>query len=137
MKACLALMVLLVLPVVTRAEGAASIAGAEAAAGAWLQLVDTGQYARSWQEAAALFKERVTQDQWQARVKAVRESLGALVSRNRTTASSMGTLPGAPDGDYVVLHYATSFTKKQTAVETVTELRAADGAWRMVGYFLR
>ena len=30
----------------------------------WLALVDSGNYAESWQQAAALFKAHVTKDQW-------------------------------------------------------------------------
>ena len=118
-------------------EGRASIAAAETAAAGWLRLLDDGQYDASWAQAADLFKQRVTQDEWQARVKTVRESLGKFVARSRTTAASMRTLPGVPDGDYVVLRFATTFSKKQNAMETVTEMRGADGSWRMVGYFLQ
>ena len=79
----------------------------------------------------------MTQDRWQATIKGARDSFGALVARVRTTAASVRTLPGVPDGDYVVLHYTTSFVKKKDADETLTQSRAADGVWRMVGYSLR
>jgi hypothetical protein len=47
------------------------------------------------------------------------------------------TLPGAPDGDYVVIQYRTRFEHKAAAVETVPPMRDADGQWRVSGYFIR
>jgi hypothetical protein len=46
-------------------------------------------------------------------------------------------LPGAPDGEYVVLHFNAAFDKKMAALETITVLREQDGQWRVVGYFVR
>ena len=118
-------------------EGAVSIVGAETAMAGWLKLIDDGKYAQSWEQAAPLFKKLVAQDQWRIKVQGARGALGALVTRARTTAGSTRALPGVPDGDYVVLHYATTFAKKQNAEETVTAMRDTDGTWRMIGYFLR
>jgi hypothetical protein len=46
-------------------------------------------------------------------------------------------LPGAPDGEYVVIQYESSFEHKQAAVETVTPMLDKDGTWRVSGYFIR
>jgi hypothetical protein len=46
-------------------------------------------------------------------------------------------LPGAPPGTYVVLVYRSSFAKLTAAREQVTVAREKDGAWRVVGYFVR
>jgi uncharacterized protein DUF4019 len=54
----------------------------------------------------------------------------------KSTTSSK-TMPGAPDGDYVLLQFNTTFERKAAAVETVTMVREADGVWRVVGYFVR
>ena len=47
------------------------------------------------------------------------------------------SLPGAPDGEYRVFQFDTSFEHKQTAVETVTAVLETDGSWRIAGYFIR
>ena len=47
------------------------------------------------------------------------------------------SLPGAPDGEYVVILFKTSFEGKAEAVETVTPMRDADGEWRVAGYYIR
>ena len=45
--------------------------------------------------------------------------------------------PGAPDGEYLVIRFAASFEKKQSAIETVTPIKDADGIWRVCGYFIQ
>ena len=103
---------------------------AQESAEAWLALVDGGNYAGSWDQAAELFKAAVTKDQWQSALNKVRIPLGKLVLRKFKSATYAKTLPGAPDGEYVVLQYDTSFEHKQAAVETVTPMLDKDGKWR-------
>lgn len=110
---------------------------AQQSAVSWLALVDTGKYAESWDEAAQFFKEAVTKDQWQGMLHATRDPLGKLVSRTVKSASYKTTLPGAPDGEYVVIQYDTSFENKQSAVDTVVPMLDKDGRWRISGYFIK
>jgi hypothetical protein len=67
----------------------------------------------------------------------VRKPLGSLVSRKLKSAKYTKTLPGAPDGEYVVLQFATSFTNKKEAVETITPMLDKDGKWKVSGYFIK
>ncbi len=46
-------------------------------------------------------------------------------------------MPGAPDGEYVVIQYDSSFEHKQAAVETVTPMLDKDGKWRVSGYYIK
>jgi Protein of unknown function (DUF4019) len=110
---------------------------AQQSAEKWLALIDSGEYGESWQEAAELFKSRVTKDQWQNALKTTRLPLGKLQSRKVKSTTETKTLPGAPDGQYVVIRYDSSFEQKQSAVETVTAMMEKDGAWRISGYFIK
>jgi Protein of unknown function (DUF4019) len=110
---------------------------AEKSAKAWLALVDAGKYAKSWDEAAQYFKGAVSEKDWQKALEARRMPLGKTLSRKLERANFTRTLPGAPDGQYVVMKYATSFQNKKSAVETVTFLLDRDGEWRAAGYFIR
>jgi hypothetical protein len=103
----------------------------------WLALIDAGKYADSWQESSSLFKAHVSKPQWQTLVSATRDPLGKVISRKLTSVAYTKTLPGAPDGDYVVIQYQTSFEHKQSAVETVTPMLDKDGKWRVSGYFIK
>jgi Protein of unknown function (DUF4019) len=111
--------------------------GAEQASEAWLKFVDSGDYSQSWIEASSLFKSHVTQKEWEQKISAVRQPLGALMSRTLKSAEYKTELPGAPDGQYVVIKYDTSFANKKSAVETVTPMLDKDGQWRVSGYFIR
>lgn len=103
----------------------------------WLGVIDAGKYADSYDAAATMFKAAVTKQQWMRSVSGVRDPLGSLVSRTLATATYATELPGAPDGEYVVLKFKTSFHNKKEAVETVTMALDKDGQWRAAGYFIR
>ena len=110
---------------------------AQKAAEQWLALADTGDFSGSWNTAAGYFKAAVSSEQWQQSLNAVRKPLGDLVSRKLKNATYTRTLPGAPDGEYVVLQFETSFANKKTAVETVTPMLDKDGKWRVSGYYIK
>lgn len=106
------------------------------AAEKWLGLVDEGKYAESWKEAAEYFRNAVKPEQWAESMQAIRKPLGKLVSRKMKGASYKTSLPGAPDGEYVIIHFETSFENKKSAIETVTPMMDKDGKWRVSGYFI-
>ena len=58
----------------------------------------------------------------------VRPPLGELVDRTVMSTQLTRQIPGAPDGDYALLEFRTSFAKKTNARETVTLEREADDA---------
>ena len=103
----------------------------------WLALVDSAKYAESWQECAQIFQAAVTKEQWQSALRATRDPLGKLLSRKLKGATYTKTLSGAPDGEYVVIQYESSFERKQAAVETVTPMLDKDGKWRVSGYYIK
>jgi hypothetical protein len=112
-------------------------AGAEAAARAWLDLVDGGRYATSWEASAPVFKRVVTMDQWDRAVHSVRTPLGRCLCRTLRSHKLVDSLPGGPRGHHVVLQFETDFENKEDAVETVTPALGRDNRWRVAGYFIR
>jgi hypothetical protein len=107
------------------------------AAQASLKLIDEGQYAESWRQAADFFKKQVTEDQWGTALKAVRAPLGKLKFRKVLAKQYTTNLPSAPAGEYVVIQFETSFENKGTAIETFTPMLDKDGKWRMSGYYIK
>jgi hypothetical protein len=107
------------------------------AAERWLSLVDNGKYRESWKEAAEYFRAAVDQIQWSKTLQAVRRPLGEVISRKIKSATYTTSLPGAPDGEYVVIKFETSFKNKRSAVETITPMMDRDGRWRVSGYYIR
>lgn len=104
---------------------------------AWLALVDGGKFGESWDASSKRFQAAITRDKWSDALTTVRTPLGAMVSRRLRSAEYRTSLPGVPDGEYVVVQFDTSFQNKKQAVETVTPMLEADGTWRVTGYFIK
>jgi hypothetical protein len=109
----------------------------DAAAQKWLALIDAGNYSETWKEASAIFRGAVTEPGWENSMNTFRQPLGDLVSRKLKSAQHMTELPGAPDGQYVVMQFETSFANKKSAIETVTFMLEKDGQWKSAGYFIK
>ncbi len=110
---------------------------AQSAADVWLAIVDDGRYEPGYLATATIFRNLLTKEQWVKIVTAGRGPMGKVRSRRVKDTKFSTTMSGAPDGQYVVIHYDTSFEKKATAVETLTTLLDSDGQWRVCGYFIR
>lgn len=121
----------------TVAQGAEKEKVAVAEAEQWLSLVDAGKYEQSWKEAAEYFRNAVSQDKWEQSLQAVRSPLGKLISREVKSTMYKTSLPGAPDGEYVIIQFFTSFSNKKSAIETVTPMLEKDGSWRVTGYYIK
>lgn len=110
---------------------------AVAAADAWLPIVDQEKYGEAWDLAAAYLKNVVGRDALVKGLEGVRKPLGAVKSRKLKSKEYRTTLPGAPDGQYVVIQFETSLEHKESAIETITPMLDKDGVWRVSGYFIR
>ena len=107
------------------------------AAETWLAMLDNGEYAKSWREAAAYFKSEVTEETWVQYMEAIRKPLGKLISRKVTNLTSKTSLPHTPKGNYVVIQFETSFANGKSGVETVTPQLEKDNKWRVAGYHIK
>ena len=67
----------------------------------------------------------------------MRKPLGSLKSREVKSVEYHTSLPGAPDGQYVVIQFKTSFEHKESAIETITPMLDKDKKWRVSGYYIR
>ena len=120
-----------------REPASASEKAAVDAAQIWLAEIDAGNYSQSWKDAGAIFQGAITESAWVAALDGARKPLGALMTRKLKSAHAMSSLPGAPDGAYVLMQFDTSFANKGQAVETVTFMLEKDGKWRGIGYFVK
>ena len=102
----------------------------------WLVLTDRGDAGASWDAAARQFRNALPRDRWAASLQKARDPLGAITQRAVLSTTFATSFPGAPDGNYAIVLFRSSFAKKADATETVTLEREADGAWRVVGYLI-
>lgn len=107
------------------------------AANLWMSLINEGKYGESWDQASNFFKKAVLKADWEKSLNDILPAYGKLISREVLSATFKNSLPGAPDGEYVVIKYKTMFEKKAKSIETVTPMKDTDGIWRVTGYFIR
>ena len=110
---------------------------AQKEARSWLALTDRDDARASWSATGKQFQNAISADKWANALKQVRPPHGALVERTLLSTQFTTSFQGAPDGDYVLLVFRSSFAKKIDSRETVTLEHEADGAWRVIGYFIR
>ena len=110
---------------------------AESVCRKWLQLVDRGDYARSYQFAAGHFKYVLTKEQYAATLREGRESFGGLVGRERISALYKTDPPRAPKGEYVIIHFKVSFESGETTLERVSVIKEKDNTWKVAGYHIK
>ncbi len=122
---------------ISRADQITKEQTALTAAETWLILVDEADYTHSWESAAGFFKTAVKQDQWIQLMHQARSQLGKRLSRTLQSKQYRTSLPGAPDGEYVVLTFQAVFENKKAATETVTPMLDQDGQWRVSGYYIK
>jgi hypothetical protein len=112
-------------------------APAMAVAERWLVNVDSGRYGQSWEEAAPYFREALAKTQWEMLLDTARGPLGVTIGRKIRSATYTRVIPGAPEGEYVVIQYDTRFANRPQSVESVTSMRGKDGTWKVAGYHIR
>ena len=95
---------------------------------AWLAIMDGGNYAQSWEMAAASFRHSISKEEWVGRLEKVRRPLGKVLSRKLSS-----TKPAA-FGRHMEAKFATSFDGLSAATETVTLAVQPHGEWKAIGY---
>ena len=99
--------------------------------------MDNEKYEESWNKAAQFLRKAVTKDHWKQAIGGARKPLGKELSREVASKSVQTSLPGAPDGKYVIIQFKSSFQNKKSAVETIIPMMEEDGKWRVSGYYIR
>jgi predicted Ser/Thr protein kinase len=117
-------------------SGSEAKAGAMQAVQSWLGVMDDGQYAQAWEQAAPSFQKAGTQDDWVQKSKEIRAPLGKMVSRKVTSQIFTTKLPGIPDGTYFVAEFHTQFGDFPSAKEQVAMARDSSEAWQAIAYLI-
>jgi dienelactone hydrolase len=103
---------------------------------AWLQGIDAGRVAESWDGLAPPVQAMVTREAWDAGVRQGRASFpGAVTVRTMTESAPIPAPPGAPPGVFLRLTFATAFAGGAAATETMVAMH--DGSrWWAGAYFI-
>jgi len=118
-------------------DTAATLRTADTVAHAWLALVDKGEIAKSWDEAALSFQLGVTKTKWTQLVVSARAPFEPFGARHQIMARYTTDPPNAPPGRYVLLQYKTDVSGGRQVVETVIPTLDGTRGWRVAGYYVR
>jgi hypothetical protein len=102
----------------------------------FLQLIDHGKYAESWQSSAVLMRDKVTEKDWIEKLTKARTLSGELLARERKSASYSTEAQDSPEGEYIMFIYNSSFKKADEVSEYVTVMLEGD-SWKVAGYFMQ
>jgi len=109
---------------------------AEQVARAWLETIDAWEYWASWEQSASILQQAITKSEWEKSIGWIRGIYGKRIKRELFSSLYKTELPWAPDGEYVIFQYKTSFENKKNTIETVTPL-LEDGEWKVSGYYIK
>ena len=115
---------------------AADELAAERQALGFLGYLDEGRFADSYAYTGMLLRARADREAFTAQIQKARAGTGALQARELIDAAYNTSVEGAPQGQYVILHYHSNFANRQDTVETIT-LALAKGYWRVDGYYIK
>jgi hypothetical protein len=107
------------------------------AAIAWAELVDNERYGDSFDAAAAMVRQSVPRLKWETSIQEARRVLGSFGGRKVRSLNYTRTMPGVPEGDYVVIEFQSLFANSPLTVEVIVPMRDRDGNWRVAGYAIR
>ncbi len=119
-----------------KAAAAAEGAG-QAAAAAWLALLDAGRFGDAWDTASTLFRSNVPKDAFVKGMTGSRSALGAARERKVGDIAYKTQMQGLPNGQYVSVLFVSDFPSKPATDEIVMTMRENDGRWRVTGYSTR
>ncbi|MGM0834031.1 MAG: DUF4019 domain-containing protein [Pseudomonadota bacterium] len=109
---------------------------AEAAALAWLESIDNDEIEQAWETSSPLLKTPLSPNMLRRIIELARHEFGPVESRRKVQVSHYQSMPGAPDGDYMVFIFHTRFENKARGIETVTP-HLENGEWRVSGYYVQ
>ena len=119
-------------PAVPAAEQKPAPEAAVAAAEAWLEFVDRGDYRASWEQGAQMLRTTVSLPEWAHSLVQADAKTGPVQERMQAKAWYTTEMPGAPAGEYVVVRYWARYDKLE-AIEGVVLVREGEG-WKVAGY---
>ena len=130
-------LLLIVMPVLNKTPSQQVAERSVLAASEFLFLVDTEEYAESWEISSATLQKMLTQQAWSEKISELRTFLGPVIERAQNNITYTNDATDVPTGEYVVMTFISKFELRERVTETITLLLGDDNRWQVVGYFLR
>lgn len=128
---------LIIIPVYNKTPDRQVVEQSVRVAAEFFFLVDTEEYAKSWEMCSETLQKMLKKGVWTERIAEIRAYIGPVVERVSQDISYATSSDNVPPGKYVVMTFISTFQFRERVVETLTLLLGDNGEWRVVGYFLR
>lgn len=130
-------LLLLVVPVLNNTPTRQISESSLHAAAHFLFLVDTEEYAKSWEVSSQILQGMLTQKAWNEQITKIRTFLGPVVERIQQDIAYTDSAGDVPAGEYVIMTFISKFELREHVIETITLMLGDNNQWQVVGYFLR
>lgn len=101
----------------------------------WLEKIDRGEYAAAYAELDSVPRAELSLADFTTRM-ALRQRFGQLKAREIRGIDHRTSFARRPDGQYVVIVYATKYARKERGGEGVALARTSTG-WKVTGWTFR
>lgn len=126
----------IIVPAINKTPSELVTKHALAAASEFLYLVDTEEYAKSWEVASLTLQNMLSQAAWNEEIDRLRSFLGPIVERIQHDITYTDSADDVPAGEYVVMTFVSKFALSERVFEKLTLMLGEDDQWQVVGYFL-
>lgn len=130
-------LLLIIIPVMNKTPSSEVAEQSLHAAAQFLFLVDTEEYAKSWEVTSSTLKDMLSQEAWNEKIEELRSFLGPVISRVQKNVTYTDSASDVPDGEYVVMTFISKFELREQVIETITLMLNDSDQWKVVGYFLK
>jgi hypothetical protein len=100
----------------------------------YVNLLDQGKYAESWDTGSSIFQKTISKGEWVLALQLARQKLGKVQSRTLKDERPAWDPKGLPKGAYMVVEYNTSFAKAPNSGELLTLRLEPSGQWKILTY---
>ncbi|MBA3602398.1 MAG: DUF4019 domain-containing protein [Parachlamydiaceae bacterium] len=101
----------------------------------WLAVVDKGDFGNAYDMTTKALQFTMPRNEWVVMIQAMKGSLGQVTERKVIDIRTAKDPKGAPQGDYMIFIYETTFSNGKKATE-ILSLQEHIGVWRVYSYTL-
>ncbi len=101
----------------------------------WLAVVDKGDFGNAYDMTTKALQFTMPRNEWVPMMKAMKGSKGEVTERKVIDIRTAKDPKGAPQGDYMIFIYETTFSNGKKATE-ILSLQEYNGVWRVYSYTL-
>ena len=127
---------MIVYPILSERPDTEKAEKATAVAMEFLQLIDAEKYAESWQMAANMMKEKISEKEWVEKLTEARALSGTVVKRSEKSVSYSTSAEDSPEGEYISRIFSSKYQRAESVSEYVTVM-LEEGHWKVAGYFIQ